>query len=181
MNPKEQSRLQVPNSLLAQHMTLDQAATLMGVSPRHIKRILAAYREKGVATLAHGHRGRRPANATSEAIIADAFHLARTGYAVQASCDITFSDGTEAIGEFQARQASLGKSYCELFAGRSPYEFHYGQLSGMNYVALNLAVTTGTLPTIVLNASAQNSRPASISGASHWARSLDMNPICPDW
>ena len=33
LNPKEQARLQVLNSLLAEHMTLDQAATLMGVSP----------------------------------------------------------------------------------------------------------------------------------------------------
>ena len=32
LNPKEQTRLQVLNSLMAEHMTLDQAATLMGVS-----------------------------------------------------------------------------------------------------------------------------------------------------
>ena len=49
MTPKEQARLQVLNSLLAEHMTLDQAATLMGVSPRHTRRILAAYREEGAA------------------------------------------------------------------------------------------------------------------------------------
>ena len=42
----EQARLQVLNSLLAEHMTLDQAATLMGVTTRHTRRILAAYREK---------------------------------------------------------------------------------------------------------------------------------------
>ena len=36
------------NSVLAEHMTLDQAATLMGVTTRHTRRILAAYREKGV-------------------------------------------------------------------------------------------------------------------------------------
>ena len=35
--PREQTRLQVLNSLLAEHMTLDQAATLMGVSPRHTR------------------------------------------------------------------------------------------------------------------------------------------------
>ena len=45
MTLKEQTRLHVLNSLLAEHMTLDQAATLMGVSPRHTRRILAAYRE----------------------------------------------------------------------------------------------------------------------------------------
>ena len=51
--------LRVLNSLLAEHMTMEQAATLMGVSTRHTRRILAAYREEGAAALAHGHRGRR--------------------------------------------------------------------------------------------------------------------------
>ena len=50
MTQKEQARLQVLNSLLAEHMTLDQAATLMGVSARHTRRILAAYRREGAET-----------------------------------------------------------------------------------------------------------------------------------
>ena len=80
MKPKEQTRLQVLNSLLAEHMTLDQAAALMGVSPRHTRRILADYRENGAASLAHGHRGRRPANAIPEATGSRVVHLARTVY-----------------------------------------------------------------------------------------------------
>ena len=80
MTPKEQSRLQVLNSLAVEQMTLDQAAELMGVTSRHTRRILTAYREHGAAALAHGHRGRRPANATPEALIADVAHLARTRY-----------------------------------------------------------------------------------------------------
>ena len=43
--------------------------------------MLAGYREKGVAAVAHGHRGRLPVNATPEAVIADVVHLARTRYA----------------------------------------------------------------------------------------------------
>ena len=35
LTPKEQARLQVLNSLLAEQITLDQAAELMGVSSRH--------------------------------------------------------------------------------------------------------------------------------------------------
>ena len=53
----------------------------MGVTTRHTRRMLAAYREKGVAAVAHGHRGRLPVNATPEAVIADVVHLARTRYA----------------------------------------------------------------------------------------------------
>ena len=81
MTQKEQARLQVLNSLLAEHMTLDQAATLMGVTPRHTRRILAAYRELGAAAVAHGHRGRRPPNATPEPVATAVVHLARTRYA----------------------------------------------------------------------------------------------------
>ena len=81
LNQREQARLQVLNSLLAEHMTLDQAATLMGVSTRHTRRILAAYREEGAAALAHGHRGRRAPNLTSEASRAEVLRLAQTRYA----------------------------------------------------------------------------------------------------
>ena len=62
LNQKEQARLQILNSLLSEHMTVDQAATLMGVSTRHTWRLLAAYRKDGAAALAHGHRGRRAPN-----------------------------------------------------------------------------------------------------------------------
>ena len=78
---KEQARLQVLNSLLSEHMTIEQAATLMGLSIRHTWRLLAAYKMEGAAALAHGHRGRRAPNATSEAKKARVLHLARTRYA----------------------------------------------------------------------------------------------------
>ncbi len=80
MNQKEQARLKVLNSLWAEQMAVDQAAELMGVSPRHTRRILAAYRREGVAALAHGHRGRRPPNATPETTRAEVLHLANTRY-----------------------------------------------------------------------------------------------------
>ena len=80
LTQREQARLQVLNSLRAEHMTLDQAATLMGVRTRHTRRILAAYREEGAAALAHGHRGRRAPNTTSEATRAEVLRLAQTRY-----------------------------------------------------------------------------------------------------
>ena len=81
MTPKEQTRLQVLNSLLADHVTLDQAATLMGVSPRHTRSILAAYRSEGAVAVAHGHRGRRAPNGTPVPVATAVVHLARTKYA----------------------------------------------------------------------------------------------------
>ena len=61
-------------------MTLEQAATLMGVSTRHTRRILAAYRGEGAAALAHGHRGRRAPNATPEPARSGVLRLARSRY-----------------------------------------------------------------------------------------------------
>ena len=81
MTQKEQTRLQILNSLMADHMTTEQAATLMGVSARHTRRVLAAYRRDGAAAIAHGNRGRRPANATPHPLATDAMVLARTRYA----------------------------------------------------------------------------------------------------
>ena len=52
----------------------------MGVSTRHTRRMLAAYREDGAAALAHGNRGRRPANATPKTMAAAVVALARTRY-----------------------------------------------------------------------------------------------------
>ena len=80
LTQREQARLQVLNSLLAGHMTMDQAATLMGVSTRHTRRILAAYREEGAAALSHGNRGLRATNATPETTKAEVLRLARSRY-----------------------------------------------------------------------------------------------------
>ncbi len=52
----------------------------MGVSERHSRRILAAYRKEGAAALAHGNRGRKPSNATPDALARDVVLLARTRY-----------------------------------------------------------------------------------------------------
>ena len=80
LTQREQARLQVLNSLLAGHMTMDQAATLMGVSTRHTRRILTAYREEGAAALSHGNRGLRATNATPETAKAEVLRLARSRY-----------------------------------------------------------------------------------------------------
>ena len=53
----------------------------MGVSERHTKRLLAAYRRDGPAALSYGNRGRRPHNAVSEAAAAAVVQLASNHYA----------------------------------------------------------------------------------------------------
>ena len=65
MNQKEQARLSVLSSVLEYQVPIADAAELLGVAQCHARRMLAAYRERGAAALAHGNRGRHPHNATS--------------------------------------------------------------------------------------------------------------------
>ena len=81
LNQQEQARIQVLNSVLEHQLLIAQAAEIMGVSERHTKRLLAAYRRDGAAALAHGNRGRRPHNAVSDAAAAAVVKLASNGYA----------------------------------------------------------------------------------------------------
>ena len=101
LTQQEQARLQVLNSLLTGHMTTEQAATLMGVSARHTRRILAAYRREGAAAIAHGNRGRRPANATAETMATHVVDLARTRYAGVNHTHLRASQGS---GGYRDRQ-----------------------------------------------------------------------------
>ena len=81
MNQQEQTRIQVLNSVLEYHLPIAQAAEIMGMSERHTKRLLAAYRKDGAVALAHGNRGRRPHNAVPETAAAAVVKLASNGYA----------------------------------------------------------------------------------------------------
>ena len=81
LKQREQARIQVLNTVLEHHLPIAQAAEIMGISERHTKRLLAAYRKDGPAALSHGNRGRRPHNAVPEAAAAAVVKLASNGYA----------------------------------------------------------------------------------------------------
>ena len=51
LHQQEQARLHVLNSVLAEEITIGQAAELMDLSERHARRLLAAYRELGAGAL----------------------------------------------------------------------------------------------------------------------------------
>ena len=80
LSQRQQARLQILNSLLTEQMTIGQAAMLMGVSIRHERRLLSAYRVEGAVALSHSNRGCRSSNATSEATRAEVLSLARITY-----------------------------------------------------------------------------------------------------
>jgi transposase len=64
MTQKEVTRLEVMQALEAGMMIGQEAAELLGVSERQVKRLRKAYREKGAAGMAHGNRGRRSGRRT---------------------------------------------------------------------------------------------------------------------
>ncbi len=61
-------------------MTKQQAGESLGLSPRHIKRILAAYRKEGARALAHGNRGKMPHNSLDPEVRVGVVELARSKY-----------------------------------------------------------------------------------------------------
>lgn len=81
MNRKEQRRLLVLNRVMGGQMMAGQGAELLGVSLRHFRRLLAAYREEGAAALTHGNRGRKPAHALGEGLKGRVVELAKGRYA----------------------------------------------------------------------------------------------------
>jgi len=80
LTAKEQNRLQSLNGVLEKHWPMQEVAKVMGVSERHGWRILAAYRREGAAALAHGNRGRTPANVTPRTIREKVISLAKGRY-----------------------------------------------------------------------------------------------------
>ena len=81
MKQRELARLHVLNSIVEYQVPTSQAAEILGVSERHTRRLLNAYRRDGAAVLAHGNRGRRPHNAVLESEAAAVVRLASAKYA----------------------------------------------------------------------------------------------------
>src|SRR2546428_11565931 len=81
LNRAEQRRLLVLNHLEAGALVNAEAAELLGISIRQVRRLRAAYRERGAAALAHGNRGRRPGHALEAMLASRVVELATGTYA----------------------------------------------------------------------------------------------------
>ncbi len=71
----------VLNGVEVGKVTIGEAAEALGLSLRHVKRILAAYRREGAAALAHGNRGRKPHNALDDGSKRKVLELWQSTYA----------------------------------------------------------------------------------------------------
>jgi len=81
LNQKEQARVRVLNLVLQGICPLPRAAQLLGVSERQARRMKQRYKRDGPAAIAHGNRGRRPANAIPDEVRTLIQEAARTRYA----------------------------------------------------------------------------------------------------
>jgi len=81
LDTRAQQRLMVLTHVLAGELDPDEAAAVLGLSIRQVRRLLDRYRADGAAAFVHGNRGRSPANRVEEAIRAQIVELATTTYA----------------------------------------------------------------------------------------------------
>ncbi|TMC24412.1 MAG: helix-turn-helix domain-containing protein [Chloroflexi bacterium] len=81
LNTHEQKRVMVLNRLLAGQLTATEAAVLLTLSERQVRRLLAAYRKEGAAALAHGNRGKKPKQRISDKVRHQVIAHATTTYA----------------------------------------------------------------------------------------------------
>ncbi len=89
LNVKEQKRLLVLNEVLAGRITGQEAAEVLGLSLRHTRRMIAAYRKEGAVVLAHGNRGKRSPRRTPEAVEEEIVALAKGQYHDYNTCHFT--------------------------------------------------------------------------------------------
>lgn len=81
VDPRAERRLHVLNHVLAGALSAAQAAELLELSLRQVRRLLASYRAEGVAALVHGNRARAPANRLDSELLAQLVELASSTYA----------------------------------------------------------------------------------------------------
>lgn len=76
----EIKRLHHLQKVVDQHMTASQAAELLGLSMRQVRRLVAQYRQQGAPGIAHGNRGRTPSNRIKDDVRSTILELAENQY-----------------------------------------------------------------------------------------------------
>lgn len=81
LSQKEQQRLRVIAEVEAGRLDADEAARLLRLSPRHVRRLRRGYRDSGAGTFMHGNRGRPSPGRIVDAVREQVAELARGPYA----------------------------------------------------------------------------------------------------
>jgi len=80
MSAKEISRLEVMQRLSRKEMSQPEAARMLSLSVRQVKRLLRAYRQQGAVGLVSKHRGRQGNNRLPDEVKRSALNLLKTKY-----------------------------------------------------------------------------------------------------
>ncbi len=80
LNREEQKRLMVLNGVGEGRVGAREAAVGLGLSLRHVRRLLARYRKEGAAGVAHGNRGKRPYNKLDDTVRVKVTQLTESKY-----------------------------------------------------------------------------------------------------
>lgn len=98
----EQRKYEVIKKLVDEEGNKNRAALTLGISNRHVNRLIKAYKEKGKAAFIHGNRGRKPATSTPDNIRQDVLDLYRTKY-----YDTNFKHFTELLDRHEGIKLSV--------------------------------------------------------------------------
>ena len=112
-----QQRLTILTHLLADDLTLEEAAIILDLSIRQVRRLVHGLQRDGVASLVHGNRGRRPVDRVSEDGRDRLLELAATTYA-----GFNATHLAETLAEEEPDLAVSAKTLLRLLreAGRAP-------------------------------------------------------------
>ena len=81
LSQRELQRVTVISQCTQGRLAVGRAAELLAISPRHLQRLKARYRQGGEAAMAHASRGRPSPRRLPEPARRRILHLARTTYA----------------------------------------------------------------------------------------------------
>ena len=98
----EQRKYEVIKKLVDEEGNKNRAALTLGISNRHVNRLIKAYKENGKAAFIHGNRGRKPATSTPDNIRQDVLDLYRTKY-----YDTNFKHFTELLDRHEGIKLSV--------------------------------------------------------------------------
>src|ERR1019366_9916747 len=115
LSQKEFQRVSVISSCVNGDLACARAATLLDLTPRHVKRLKSRYRQGGEAALAHVSRGRPSHRRLPQRVRDRILHLIRTTYAgfndhhlCEKLCEVEgFSLGRETLRRL-LRSAGIG-------------------------------------------------------------------------
>jgi transposase len=113
---QEARKFEIVQRLGRGEITTSQASELAGCGERQIRRLLVAVRDRGAGSLAHGNRGRAPANAIPQDVRAKILELSDTQY--QSFNDRHFRDMLECEHGIRLSPSSVRRVRRQ--AGKSP-------------------------------------------------------------